>query len=55
MSFQETSPHHMTQNFENFHEKMTFSKSIQDQSGMVLGSPGHEKTSIWIHWKLPEP
>ena len=28
---------------ENFHEKMIFPKSIQDQSGMVPGSPGHEK------------
>ena len=55
MSFQGTPPHHMAQNFENFHEKMTFLKSIQDQSGMVPGSPGHEKTSFWIHWKLPEP
>ena len=41
--------------FKNFHEKMTFLKSIQDQSVMVPGSPGHEKTSFWIHWKLPEP
>ena len=46
MSFQGTPPHHMAQNFENFHEKMTFPKSIRDQSGMVPGSPGHEKTSI---------
>ena len=30
---------------ENFHEKLKFPKSIQDQSGMVPGSPGHEKTS----------
>ena len=33
---------------------MTFPKSIRDQSGMVPGSPVHEKTSIWMHWKLPE-
>ena len=46
VSFQESRPHHMAQNFENFHEKMKFPKSIQDQSGMVPGSPGHEKTSI---------
>ena len=44
----------MAQNFENFHENMNFPKSIQNQSGMVPGSPGHEKTSIWIHCKLPE-
>ena len=37
---------HVGQNFENFHEKMTFPKSIQDQSGMVPGSPGHQKTFI---------
>ena len=39
----------------SFYEKMIFPKSIQDQSGMVPGSPAHEKTSFWIHWKLPEP
>ena len=27
----------------NLMKKMTFPKSIQDQSGMVPGSPGHEK------------
>ena len=43
------------QKIENFDEKMSFAKSIKNQSGMVPGSPGHEKTSIWIHWKLPEP
>ena len=55
MSFYGTSPHHMAQNFENFYQKMTFPKSIQDQSGMVPGAPGHQKTLVWIHWKLPEP
>ena len=35
-------------------KKMTFPKSIRDQSGMVPGSLGHQKTSIWMHWKLPE-
>ena len=55
MSFLRSRLTHVIQNFENFHEKMTFLKSIQDQSGMVPGSPGHEKTSFWIHWKLPEP
>ena len=24
------------------------------RSGMVPGSPWHQKTSIWMHWKLPE-
>ena len=55
MSFYETRCENFGQKNENFHEKMNFSKSIQDQSGMVPGSPGHEKTSVWIHWKLPEP
>ena len=33
---------------------MMFPKFIQDQSGMIPASPGHEKTSIGIRWKLPE-
>ena len=39
--------------FENFHEKMIFPKSIKDQSRMVPGSPGHEKTlfeSVGSFW-----
>ena len=46
---------HMAQNFEKNHENMNFPKLIQNQSGMVPGSPEHEKTSAWIHWKLPGP
>ena len=37
-----------------FRWKNNFSQSIRDQSGMVPGSLGHQKTSIWMHWKLPE-
>ena len=46
VSFLESRLTHVGEHFENFHEKMTFPKSIQDQSGMVAGSPGHQKTSI---------
>ena len=40
---------------ENFDEKMMFPKSIGDQSGMVPGPSGHQKTSFWMGSKLPDP
>ena len=55
MSFYGTRCQNFGQKNLNFHEKMNFPKSIQNQSEMVPGSPGHEKTSVLIHRKLPEP
>ena len=40
---------------ENFDEKMMFPKSIGNQSGMVPGPSGHQKTSFWMGSKLPDP
>ena len=37
---------------ENFGEKMMFPKSIGNQSGMVPGPSGHQKTSFWMGSKL---
>ena len=46
------STHHCINNddifLRNLHEKMSDPKSIQDQSGMVQGPPGHQKTSFEI-------
>ena len=54
MSFKVSRIENFGQKIEDFHEKIQFPKSIQDQYGMVPGSPRHEKTSVWIHWELPE-
>ena len=34
---------------------MIFSQSIGNQSGMVPGPSGHQKTSFWMGSKLPDP
>ena len=40
---------------ENFDKKMMFPKLIGNQSGMVPGPAGHQKTSFWMGSKLPDP
>ena len=35
---------HVGQNLENFHEKMTFPKSIRDHPRKLPQAPGHQKT-----------
>ncbi len=42
---------HVGQHFENLYEKITFPKSIQDQSGMVPGSLRHQKNINLNAWE----
>ena len=37
---------------EIFEEKMMFPKSIGNQSGMVPGPSGHQKTLFWMGWRM---